>query len=96
MKGWIGYALLAASLVVAFQGYGNVSNPEGTQALAKSVACDADSQCILKAEDPEEVRTDVFGRKYQWRSSVGPVHAICRRSFIFFGPWHCDAHKGAM
>ena len=96
MKGWIGYALLAASLVVAFQGYGNVRNPEDTEALAKSVACDAHSQCVLKAELPQEVRADMFQRKYEWRSSVGAVHVICRRQWVFFGRWHCDAHRGAM
>jgi anti-sigma-K factor RskA len=96
VKGWVGYALLAISLVIAFQGFSNVRSEETTVALARSVACDVDSRCVLKSEDPEETRTDVFGRKYQWRSSVGPVHAVCRRQLIFFGAWHCHSVAGEL
>jgi hypothetical protein len=94
MKGWVGYVLLAISLVVAFQGFQNVRNEASTEALAKAGACDVDSQCLLKDEEPDVVNTDVFQRRYQWRTTIGPVTSVCRRDWIFFGGWSCRSERG--
>lgn len=96
MRGWVGYILLGLSLFIAYQGYHTSQKAEGTQEMARSVACDVDSGCVLKDELPREIRTDVFQRRYEWRSSVGPVHVVCRREYVFLGAWSCEPKKGAI
>jgi hypothetical protein len=96
MKKWVGYVLLAIAVVVAYQGYVNAQNGPLTQDLARSGACDVDSQCVLKGDDPQVVRTDVFQRRYEWRSTVGPIVSQCRRSLIFLGSWSCASEKGSL
>lgn len=96
MKSWIGYGLLAASLVVAYQGYKNSQAEPSTEASSMSVACDVDSQCVLKGERPGTIRTDIFQRRYEWGSTVGPIVVVCRRDYIFFGDWSCEPQKGSL
>lgn len=96
MKGWVGYILLAASLVVAYQGFQNTRADPSTEELAQSVACDVTGDCVLKNDRPSEVRTDVFQRRYQWRSTEGPIVVTCRRQYVFFGGWSCDPERGSL
>ncbi len=35
----------------------------------------------------------MFGRYYEWKTSVGVVETRCRRALIFFGDWACTARK---
>lgn len=96
MKGWVGYILLAASLVVGYQGFQNAREDPATETMARSVACDVAGSCVLKTERPSEIRTDVLGRRYQWRSTVGPIAVTCRRELVFFGNWRCSSTKGTL
>ncbi len=93
VKGMFGYVVLGVCLLLAYQGYQNTANPESTEHLAESVACDVDSQCVLKEERPREIRSDIFGRYYTWKTSVGPVEITCRRELWFFGQWGCTSAK---
>ncbi len=93
VKGLFGYVVLGVCLLLAYQGYQNTSDPEATEPLAKAVACDVDSQCVLSGERPREIRSDVFGRYYEWRTTVGPVEITCRRALWFFGAWACVSAK---
>jgi len=93
VKGLFGYVVLGVCLLLAYQGYQNTSNPEDTEALSKSVACDVDSRCLLEDERPREIRSDMFGRYYAWQTSVGKVDVTCRRELWFFGEWACTAQK---
>jgi hypothetical protein len=95
MKQWVGYILLALCLVLAYQGYGNVSNSTATQAAAKAVACEGIPECGLTQEKPRAFKSNVVSRRYQWATSVGPVTTTCRRTAIFFGAWQCTSAKGA-
>lgn len=93
VKGLFGYVVLGVCLLLAYQGYQNTSDPEATEDLAKSVACDVDSRCLLSSERPREIRSDVLGRYYTWKTSVGRVEVTCRRELWFFGGWTCSAAK---
>lgn len=93
VKGLFGYVVLGVCVVLAYQGYQNTSDPDATEPLAKSVACQVDSQCVLKGERPREIRSDVFGRYYDWKTTVGPVEVTCRRELLFFGEWACTSAK---
>lgn len=93
VKGLFGYVVLGACLVLAYQGYQNTSDPEATEDLAQSVACDVDSRCVLEGERPAEIRSDVFGRYFTWRTTVGRVEITCRRELWFFGAWSCESAK---
>lgn len=91
VKGLFGYVVLGVCLLLAYQGYQNTSNPEATEPLAEQVACDVDSRCVLKSERPSEIRSDLLGRYYTWRTSVGTVEITCRRELWFFGAWSCTS-----
>jgi len=93
VKGLFGYVVLAVCLLLAYQGYQNTSDPGATESLAKSVVCEVDSQCVLKADRPREIRSDVLGRYYDWKTTVGPVEVTCRRALWFFGEWACSSAK---
>ena len=67
------------------------ADPEATEELSKSVACDVDSRCLINGERPREIRSDVLGRYYTWKTSVGRVEVTCRRELWFFGAWTCSA-----
>jgi hypothetical protein len=96
MKKYVGWVLLAISLVIAFQGYRNSVNDPLTQDLARKVACDVEAKCVLKEGAPTKVQTDIVGRRYEWSSSVGPIVTECGREAVFFGGWRCDATKGSL
>jgi hypothetical protein len=96
MKGWVGWILLALSLVVAYQGFENSKANPAVESAARAVACDVDAGCVLGSERPHTIKTDVFQHRYGWGSSVGPLHVLCRRQYIFFGAWKCEPKKGRM
>ncbi len=91
IKALFGYVVLGICILLAYQGYQNTSDPESTEHIAKAVACDVDARCLLKQERPREIRSDVFGRYYNWKTTVGPVDITCRRKFVFFGSWSCES-----
>lgn len=96
MKAWVGYILLGLSLVIGYQGFQNARQDPATEAAARAVACDVDGGCVLQSQRPHTMRTDVIQRRYEWRSSVGPVHVVCRRELIFFGHWRCTPRRGTL
>jgi hypothetical protein len=94
MKAWVGWILLGLSLVVTYQGLQNSKQDPAVEAAARKVACDREDDCELLGERPGMVKTEFIQHRYQWGSSVGPVHALCRRQWIFFGAWSCEPKKG--
>lgn len=94
MKAWVGWILLALSLVVAYQGLENSRRDPALEAAARRVACDLDPSCELQAERPGTIKTDVIQHRYEWGTTVGPVHVLCRRQLIFFGAWSCEPKAG--
>ena len=94
MKGWIGWILLALSLVVAYQGMQNSRQDPALEASARKVACDLDAACELRAERPGKIKTDVVQHRYEWSTTTGTVHVLCRRQLIFFGDWSCEPKDG--
>lgn len=96
MKQWVGYVLLALSLVVAYQGWANVSKVSETEGMAKAVACDVDKECLMVGEGVVGYKADVLTRRYQWQTSLGPVHVTCKRKWFFFGSWSCVSELGSL
>lgn len=96
MKKWVGWVLLGACLVVAYQGYGNAQPDAATEALAKDAVCSGATPCERKSERPREIRADAFGRRYGWDTKEGPVRVACRREWFFFGTWSCVATPGKL
>lgn len=96
MKKWVGWVLLAISLVVAYQGYQNSVNDPRTQDLARQIACDGQSQCVLTEGGPAKVKTNIVARYYEWSSNNGPITTECTRKAVFFGDWSCRAQRGSL
>jgi hypothetical protein len=96
MKGWVGWILLGLSLVVAYQGLQNSRQDPALEAAARTVACDLEDDCELSSQRPGTIKTDVIQHRYEWGSSIGPVHVLCRRQWVFFGAWSCEPKKGAI
>jgi hypothetical protein len=96
MKGWIGWILLALSLVIALLGYRNSRPEPETQELAAGVVCTVAKGCVKTSPAPHTVRTDYVRRRYEWNTSVGPVHVVCKRAAWFIGSWSCEAKQGSM
>jgi hypothetical protein len=96
MKKWVGWVLLAVSLVVAYQGYQNSVNDPRTQDLARQIACDGQAQCVLKEGAPSKVKTNIVSRYYEWSSNDGPITTECTREAVFFGGWKCKAQRGSL
>lgn len=96
MKGWVGWILLAVSLVIAYQGYQNSQPEPSTEAAARAVVCEGEPDCEVENERPHITKTDVFQRRYEWKTSKGPVHVLCRRDLLFFGAWHCTPKPGSL
>ena len=96
MKGWVGWTLLVLSLLVALGGYRNSRNEPGTEELARGVACSVGDDCKRTHERPSVVRTDYARRRYEWATSLGPVHVVCKRSLWFIGNWSCEAKQGVL
>ena len=96
MKGWIGWILLVLSLLIALAGYRNSRNEPETEELARGVVCSVAQDCKKASERPHTVRTDYVRRRYEWATSVGPVHVVCKRHLWLIGNWTCEAKQGAL
>lgn len=96
MKRWVGWVLLALSLVVAYQGWANVTKVAETENLAESVACQIGKECALVVDGLAGYKADVFARHYQWQTTQGPVHVTCTRAWMFFGNWSCTSELGSL
>lgn len=92
----VAYAVLAACLVLVYQGYQNARPEPFTEGLALNVACDAeDGNCSVRDDRPREVRTSPVKRQYQFSTTQGPVIVTCRRELLFFGSWNCTVKPGS-
>jgi hypothetical protein len=96
VKGWIGWILLALSLLVAVGGYRNQRPEQETEDMSKLAACDVGEPCTIDAKRPFKIRTDVMSRRYEWATSVGPVTVACKRRFLLAGNWQCVPTRGPM
>lgn len=96
MKGWIGWILLALSLLVAVGGYRNQRPEQETEDMSKLAACDVGEPCKVDAQRPFKIRTDVISRRYEWATSVGPVTVTCKRKLVLAGDWQCAPARGPM
>ena len=96
MKGWIGWILLVLSLLIALAGYRNSRNEPETEELARGLVCSGVKDCKKTSERPHTVRTDYVRRRYEWATSAGPIHVVCRRVLVFIGNWQCEAKPGAL
>jgi hypothetical protein len=94
MKGSVGWILLGLSLVITYQGLQNSRQDPALEAAARQVACDLEDGCELHSARPAKIETEFFQHRYEWPSSLGPVHVLCRRQAIFFGTWSCEPKKG--
>jgi hypothetical protein len=88
-----GYAVLAISLVIAYQAYVNSTLTPELQELSKDAA-----QTISTVDEdrPRMKRSDPIQQRYEWHTAVGPVLVQCRRDLVFFGDWTCVAEQGTM
>ena len=91
VKQWVGWVLLALSLVVTYQGWRNSKPTVLTETMSSKVACEKRADCKVEAVGPQKVSTDFLSRTYEWRTTKGPVEVRCQRAFIFFGAWDCRA-----
>jgi hypothetical protein len=96
VKGWLGWILLALSLLVAVAGYRNQRAELDTEEQSRTVACDVGEACTIEPKRPYKIRTDVLRRRYEWTTSLGPVTVTCRRRFVFAGHWECVPVLGEM
>lgn len=96
MKGWIGWILLALSLSIALAGYRNSRNEPETEELARGVVCSVAKDCVKASERPNTVRTDYVRRRYEWATSIGPVHVVCKRKLWLVGNWTCEPKTGVL
>ncbi len=96
MGRFFSYVLLAASLVLGYQGYENAREAPARQmgkGLAMQAACTIDPQCVV-AQGPTKIAADITRRRYLYRTSHGLVTVTCRRRYVFFGPWSCSSERG--
>jgi hypothetical protein len=91
MKNWVGWVLLALSLYATYEGWRNSQPTQETEDLSKAEACKGRDGCTVEGPRPEQILTDFFGRKYEWRTSTGPVEVSCTRAYVFQGAWSCVA-----
>lgn len=92
----IAYVLLAASVVVSFQGWKNSQLTPVTAKLAKEHACDLDSSCIVLDEQPRVGRADVLRHRYEYKTTHGMMTVTCKRQLFFFGEWSCTTAEGRL
>jgi hypothetical protein len=90
------YVLLAAAIVVSFQGWQNAQLTPATAALAKDHACDLDSSCIVLDDSPRVGRADVIRHRYEFKTTHGMMTVTCKRQLLFFGAWACTPAEGRM
>lgn len=90
------YVLLAAAIVVSFQGWKNAKLSSETAALAKDHACDLDSSCIVLDDQARVGRADVIRHRYEYKTTHGMMTVTCKRELLFFGAWSCAPAEGRM
>jgi hypothetical protein len=89
------YVLLAASIVIAFQGWKNAQLTPETAKLARDHACDLDPTCMVLDEQPRLGRADVIRHRYEYKTTThGVVTVTCKRELLFFGEWSCTVEPG--
>lgn len=92
----VGWILLAISLVLVYQGYGNAHSDDHTESMSRRAVCEGLERCQVRFNRPREIRTDVIQRRYEWKTNRGPRHAVCRRELLFFGDWSCEGKDGSL
>jgi CTP:molybdopterin cytidylyltransferase MocA len=92
----IAYVLLAASVVISYQGWKNSQLTPVTAALAKEHACDLDSSCIVLDDQPRVGRADVIRHRYEYNTTHGMMTVTCKRQMLFFGAWECTTAEGRL
>jgi hypothetical protein len=95
VRSLVAYVVLAACIFVSYQGYENARGGEETEDLARRHACDVEPTCVLKSERASQ-KSDMFRRRYEWQTTVGPVLVTCRREHMFLGAWSCKAEPGRL
>jgi hypothetical protein len=96
MKGWIGWILLVLSLLITLAGYRNSRAEPETEEQARGLVCSGVKDCVKSSELPHTVRTDYVRRRYEWATTVGPIHVVCRRVLYLIGNWSCEAKQGPL
>ncbi len=96
MKRYVGWVLLALCLVFTYQGWQTRAGIAESQPRAKSVACSVQDKCVLAHEEPSALMADFMARKYEYKTSVGPVTVTCTRPYVFFGNFQCTPVVGSM
>ncbi len=94
MKKLGSYALLAVCVFLTYQSYENSRQRPETEDLAKRIACDVDSSCILTQDRASQTRTDPIRRRYEFKTSIGLVLVTCSRAMVWMGDWKCTSEKG--
>ncbi|RMG95837.1 MAG: hypothetical protein D6705_12770 [Deltaproteobacteria bacterium] len=90
------YLLLAACIVVGYQGYENAREAPARamgEGLAMQTACEIHPQCVVSA-GPTKITADITRRRYLYRTSHGLVVVTCTRDYVFFGDWSCTSERG--
>jgi hypothetical protein len=90
----VSYGLLAVCIFITYQSYVNSRQESGTEELAKRIACDVDSACILTHDRASQTRTDPFRRRYEFKTTIGSVLVTCKRGMIWLGAWKCTPERG--
>ena len=90
------YVLLAAAIVISYQGWQNSQLTAATAALAKSHACDLESTCMVKDDKPRVGRADVIRHRYEFDTTQGMMTVTCQRKLVFFGEWSCTVAEGRL
>ena len=95
MKGYIGWALLAVSLGVAYQGWQTTKGVGKTAAQASRSACSLSEECTLSHDQPTRTAANFLARKYTFKTSMGPVTVTCKRQYLVLGGFECRPAIGS-
>lgn len=102
MRQFFWYLFFAATLVIAYQSWGNAQNFRETQGEARNAVCKALGQtpeaCELPGNaEPTGHATGVSGRTYMFVTKGGTSYlAECKREYMFFGKWACTGKQGSL
>ncbi len=103
MRQFFWYLFFAATLVIAYQSWGNAQNVRETLGDARNAVCVALNQPLESCELPGNAeatghQTGVTGRTYMFVTPKGKTSwlAECKREYMFFGHWKCAARQGSM
>ncbi|MBL4685071.1 MAG: hypothetical protein JKY37_10820 [Nannocystaceae bacterium] len=96
MKGYVGWILLAVCLVFTYQGWQTRSGIAETEGRARGVVCDVAQDCVLGSEQPRALMADFMARRYEFKTSIGPVTVTCAREYVVIGNFKCTPSVGSM